>query len=141
MSQDHELRPATMGTATGEFNDLQAMLEQPIPVIEKEVADLTAQTAKTIARERALFRDLERSRSECEQWRERSIEAIKAGDAEMLREALARKDKCQQAATELRRRCEMVCRANRALQHRLRALGAKLAEQRQGPAEQAGGEG
>jgi phage shock protein A len=141
MSQDHELRPATMDTAAGECDELHAMLEQPIPVIEKVVADLTAQTAKAIARERALFRDLEKSRSECEQWRERSIEAIKAGDAEVLREALARKDKCQQTAAELRRDCELVGRANRALQRKLRALGARLAERRQSPAEQAGSEG
>ncbi len=135
MLRDCEVRPAMTDTVTEESKDLQAMLEQPLPVIEKAVADLTWKTGRVIARERALFREFDRSWSEWEQWRERCVEAVKAGDTDMLRKALARRDECRQTAAELRSKCEIVCRANCAMQRRLRELGAWLADKKQGLAD------
>jgi phage shock protein A len=131
MRQYLRAHPAAMGIGTAESDDLRATLQRAIPEMEKAVADLTAQTAKAIAKERALFRDLERSRSECEQWRERAVEAVEAGDIETLHKALARKNECQRTVAELDSECEVVCQTNSALQRKLGAMGARLAESRQ----------
>jgi len=127
---------------TAECNDLRATLQRAVAKLEKAVDDLTAQAAKAIATERAVFRNLQGCRSEYKHWRERAVEAVEAGDFARLQQVLPRKNECQRNVAESERKCRAVCRTNRALQHRLRALGSQLAESKQRlaalPGQQAG---
>ena len=65
------------------------MLKQAVREMEESIGELTGQTAKAMANEKTLTRELQRNRAQQEQWQGRAEKAVAAGDDDLARKALA----------------------------------------------------
>ena len=63
---------ANLNELTEEYEDPELMLKQAVREMEQSIADATQQTAKAMANEKTLTRELERNRQQADQWRERA---------------------------------------------------------------------
>ena len=91
---------ANLNDLTEKFENPEKMLKQAVREMESAIDQVTQQTAKAMANEKTLARELRRNRSQCEQWQERATKAVKAGDDDLARKALARKNELSAADME-----------------------------------------
>ena len=119
---------ANLNELTEQFEDPEKMLKQAIREMEESIAEVTQQTAKTIANEKMLHRELERNRQQFEQWTVRSAAAVEAGDDDLARKALARKNEHQKVVAALEDQLQAASQASGTLKRQLEGMKAKLAE-------------
>ena len=86
-----DILSANMNELTEKFEDPEKMLKQAIREMEDSIADVTQQTAKAMAHEKTLSRELQRNRAGSEEWQQRAVKAVEAGDDGLARKALARR--------------------------------------------------
>lgn len=96
--------------------------------MEESISDVTGQTAKAMANEKTLSRELQRNQTQHDQWQDRAEKAVKAGDDGLARKALARKNEHQKVAEALEDQLESAQTASQILKRQLAAMKAKLAE-------------
>ena len=65
---------ANLNDLTEQFEDPEKMLKQAVREMEGSISDVTQQTAKAMANEKTMSRELERNRSQAQQWQERAAE-------------------------------------------------------------------
>ena len=119
---------ANLNDLTEQFEDPEKMLKQAVREMEESIAEVTRQTAKAMANEKMLARELQRNRAQCEQWQDRAAKAVEAGDDDLARKALARKNEYQKVADALEDQLEAARQASTTLKRQLAAMKAKLAE-------------
>lgn len=119
---------ANLNDLTEQFEDPEKMLRQAVREMEKSIGEVTGQTAKAMAHEKTLARELARNRAQQEKWQERAIKAVEAGDDSLARKALARKNEHQRVVEALEDEAETARLACRVLQRQLAAMRAKHAE-------------
>lgn len=119
---------ANMNDLTEQFEDPEKMLKQATREMEDSIAEVTQQTAKAMANEKTLARELERNKSQREQWQERAVKAVDAGDDDLARKALARKNEHEKIVAALEDQLEAAREGSSTLQRQLAAMQAKLAE-------------
>ena len=119
---------ANLNELTEQFENPEKMLKQAVREMESSIEEVTGQTAKAMAQQKTLDRELERNRAQQETWQERAIKAVEAGDDGLARKALARKNEHQNIVEALEDQSEMAARACRVLQRQLAAMRAKHAE-------------
>jgi phage shock protein A len=119
---------ANLNEWTEQFEDPEKMLKQAIREMEESIGDVTGQTAKAMANEKTVTRELERNRVQSEQWRQRATQAVEAGDDDLARKALARKNEHQQLVAALEDQLASAREAAASLQRQLAGMKAKLAE-------------
>jgi len=119
---------ANLNDLTEQFEDPEKMLKQAVREMEESIAEVTQQTAKAMANEKMLTRELQRNRAQCEQWQDRAAKAVEAGDDDLARKALARKNEHQKVADALEDQLEAARQASTTLKRQLAAMKAKLAE-------------
>ena len=119
---------ANLNDLTEQFEDPEKMLKQAIREMEESIGEVTGQTAKAMANEKTLTRELERNRAQSEQWQQRAAKAVEAGDDALARKALARKNEHQQLVAALEDQLAAAREAAGTLQRQLAGMKAKLAE-------------
>ncbi|MCY2993312.1 MAG: PspA/IM30 family protein [Planctomycetota bacterium] len=119
---------ANLNEMTEKFEDPEKMLKQAIREMEESIAEVTGQTAKAMANEKTLSRELERNRAQEELWQERAVKAVEANDDELARKALARKHEHAQLATALEDQLAAAQQATSSMRRQLDGMKAKLAE-------------
>ena len=92
---------ANLNEMTEKFEDPEKMLKQAIREMEESIAEVTSQTAKAMANEKTVSRELERNRGQVDLWQGRAVKAVDAGDDELARKALVRKNEHAQLVTAL----------------------------------------
>jgi DNA repair exonuclease SbcCD ATPase subunit len=92
---------ANLNEMAEHFEDPETMLRQAIREMEESIGEVTGQTAKAMANEKTLSRELERNRAQSAQWQERAKKAVEAGDDALARKALARKNECEKLVAAL----------------------------------------
>src|SRR5512139_196208 len=92
---------ANLNELTEQFEDPEKMLKQAIREMEEAIAEVTGQTAKAMANEKTMSRELERNRAQSAQWQDRAMKAVEAGDDALARKALARKNECEKLVAAL----------------------------------------
>ncbi|HWB10907.1 MAG TPA: PspA/IM30 family protein [Pirellulales bacterium] len=110
------------------YEDPELMLKQAVREMEESIADATQQTAKAMANEKGLGRELDRNRQQADQWRERAEKAVEAGDDELARKALSRKNEHEKLVAALEDQLEAARDASQALRRQLDGMKAKVAE-------------
>jgi phage shock protein A len=110
------------------FEDPERLLRQAVREMEESIAEVTQQTAKAMANEKTLARELERNRQQVDQWQGRAEAAVEAGDDELARKALARKNEYAKVAAALEDQLTAASEATGTLRRQLDAMKAKLAE-------------
>lgn len=119
---------ANLNDMTEGFEDPEVMLRQAVREMEETIADVTNQTAKAMANETTLSRELERNRSQQQQWQSRAEKAVEEGDDELARKAIARKNEHEKLVDALADQLEAAREASATLRRQLAAMKAKLAE-------------
>lgn len=119
---------ANLGELAEQYEDPEKMLKQAIREMEQSIEQATQETAKTIASEKRLSKELTKNEQEATRWQERARQAVDSGDDELARKALNRKLEHQKLATALRDQLTAVTEASTTLRHQLDGMKAKLAE-------------
>jgi len=110
------------------LEDPETMLRQAIREMEESISEVTHQTAKAMANDKTLSRELERNRQQVEQWQSRAVAAVEADDDELARRALSRKNEYAKVAAALEDQLESAREATTTLRRQLDAMKAKLSE-------------
>ena len=95
------------------------MLRQAVREMEAAIDDSTQQTAKSMANEKMLVKELARNRDQCEVWQSRAEKAVEAGDDGMARNALTRKNEYQSLVQALGDQLEAARNSSRTFQRQL----------------------
>jgi phage shock protein A len=119
---------ANLNEMTDSFEDPERMLKQAIREMEQTIADATQETAKVLANEKLLARELANNERHSDDWQHKAEQAVGAGDDNLARKALSRKQEHQKLVTALQDQQTAAQDACRTLKHQLDGMQAKLAE-------------
>lgn len=119
---------ANLNDLVDDFEDPEQMLRQAVREMEESIAEMTQQTAKTMANEKTLVRELDRNRQQVEQWQGRAVSAVEAGDDNLAKKALSRKNEHQKLVAALEDQLEIAREASGTMKRQLDGMKAKLAE-------------
>jgi phage shock protein A len=119
---------ANLNDLTEGFEDPERMLKQAVREMEETIADVTNQTAKAMANETTLSRELERNRTQQQQWQGRAEKAVEEGNEDLARKALARKNEHEKLVAALKDQLDAAQEASGSLRCQLAGMKAKLAE-------------
>lgn len=119
---------ANLNDMTEGFEDPEKMLKQAVREMEETIAEVTAQTAKAMANETTLSRELERNRTQKQQWLDRAQKAVEEGNDDLARKALTRKGEHEKLADALQDQLAAAQEASGSLRRQLAAMKAKLSE-------------
>jgi phage shock protein A len=98
--------------------------------MEETIAEVTNQTAKAMANETTLSRELERNRVQQQQWQARAEKAVEEGSEDLARKALTRKNEHEKLVAALKDQLDAAQEASGSLRCQLAAMKAKMAEGR-----------
>ena len=119
---------ANLNELTESFEDPERMLKQAIREMEQSIGDVTQQTAKAMANEKTLVREVERNRKQAAEWEDRAAKAVDAGDDDLARRALSRKKEHEKLVAALEDQLAAARETSTVLRRQLDAMKAKLAE-------------
>ena len=119
---------ANLNELTDSYEDPEKMLKQAIREMESSIADATQQTAKAMASEKTMGRELDRNRQQAQLWKERATQAVQASDDELAKKALVRKNEHEKLVSALQDQLESAGEASGSLKRQLEGMKAKLAE-------------
>jgi phage shock protein A len=119
---------ANLNEMTEGFENPEKMLRQAIREMEQTIADATQETAKVLANEKLLAREMANNERQAGEWQRKAEQAVDAGDDNLARKALSRKQEHQKLVTALQDQLTAAQDASRTLKHQLDGMQAKLAE-------------
>jgi len=119
---------ANLNEMTEGFEDPEKMLKQAIREMEQSIADATQETAKVLANEKLISKELANNERQAADWQKKAEQAVAAGDDDLARKALSRKQEHQKLVTALQDQVTAARDASRTLKHQLEGMQAKLAE-------------
>jgi phage shock protein A len=119
---------ANLNEMTEGFEDPEKMLKQAIREMDESIYDATQETAKVLANEKLLARELSSNEQQARDWQKKAEQAVAAGDDSLARKALTRKQEHQKLVTALQDQLKEAQNASRSLKHQLEGMQAKLSE-------------
>ncbi|MDB5389219.1 MAG: hypothetical protein JWM11_4865 [Planctomycetaceae bacterium] len=119
---------ANLNEMTEGFEDPEKMLKQAIREMESSIADATQETAKVLANDKLLAKELANNQQQAKLWQAKAEQAVNAGDDNLARKALSRKQEHQKLVTALQDQLTSAQDASKTLRHQLEGMQAKLAE-------------
>ena len=119
---------ANLGEMAESFEDPERMLKQAVREMDESIRQATQETAKTLAGEKRLVKELAHNVSEVNRWQSRAEQAVESGDDELARKALTRKQEHDKLAIAIRSQHKAATEASQTLRQQLDAMKAKLAE-------------
>jgi phage shock protein A len=119
---------ANLNEMTASFEDPEKMLKQAIREMEQSIGEAIQETAKVLANEKRMARELANNQREATEWQRKAEQAVAAGDDGLARKALSRKQEHQKLVTALQDQLTAAEDASRTLKHQLEGMQAKLAE-------------
>lgn len=119
---------ANLGELAEEFEDPEKMLKQAVREMEQSIRDATQETAKALANDKKLAKELAHNESEAKQWQSRAGKAVESEDDDLARKALSRKREHEKLVVALKDQLAAATEASQTLRHQLEGMKAKLAE-------------
>jgi phage shock protein A len=119
---------ANLNEMTEKYEDPEKMLKQAIREMEQSIADATQETAKVLANDKLLAKELANNEQQAREWQRKAEQAVAAGDDNLARKALSRKQEHQKLVTALQDQLTAAQDATRTLKHQLEGMQAKLSE-------------
>lgn len=119
---------ANLSDLTEGFENPEQMLRQAIREMEESIVTATNETAKALASEKVLRRELNGNRDQLQCWQQRAQQAVDAGDDELARKALRRKKEHEKLVVALEDQLQSSQQAAATLRRQLEAMKAKLTE-------------
>jgi phage shock protein A len=121
---------ANLNDLVDKFEEPEKMLKQAIREMEETIAEATAAAAKAIASERLLAKELAEHDRQAADWLARAEQAVRAGDDELARQSLRRKQEHEKLAHALRDQSVAAGETGQTLRSQIEAMKAKHAEAR-----------
>jgi phage shock protein A len=119
---------ANLNEMAEHFENPEQMLKQAIREMESSITSATGETAKALANEKLLHRELEMNQSQAARWQKRAETAVTAGDDELARKALSRKAEHEKLVDALEDQLKSAVSAAGSLKRQLEGMKVKLAE-------------
>lgn len=119
---------ANLNEMTDGLEDPEKMLKQAVREMEQSITDATQETAKVLANEKLLVKELTHNRQQSLDWQAKAEKAVDAGDDNLARKALSRKQEHQKLVIALEDQLKLAQETTQALKHQLDGMRAKLAE-------------
>ena len=119
---------ANLNELTEGLEDPEKMLKQAIREMEESIGEATTQTAKSMANEKRLSRELQRNQEQAQRWQQRASQAVEAGDDDLAKKALTRKNEHQKLMLALEDQIATARESSALLKHQLEGMKAKLSE-------------
>ncbi|MHC4363520.1 MAG: PspA/IM30 family protein [Planctomycetota bacterium] len=110
------------------FEHPERMLKQAVREMETTIDQALQSTAKTIAGEKMVKRELEKNRQEASLWASRAKAAVDDGNDELARKAIARKQEHEKLVAALEDQLTASQQTTQKLKRQLEAMRVKLAE-------------
>jgi len=123
-----DILSANLNDLTEGFEDPEKMLRQAIREMEESIASATQETAKALANEKVLSKELENNRIQGQKWQSRAEQAVESGDDELAKKALKRKNEHDKLVTALEDQMDSANSATQSLRRQLDGMKAKLSE-------------
>lgn len=117
---------ANLNDLTEHYENPEKLLKQAIREMEHTIADATQHTARAMANEKSLDRELDRNRQQAAQWHDRAQKAVNAGDDALACRALFRRREHAKLVAALQDQSNAARDASRSLQCQLDDMRAKL---------------
>src|SRR3954452_2610800 len=92
---------ANLNDLTEGWENPEQMLRQAIREMEESIGVATRETARALANEKLLDKELAKNRDQSDRWQQRAEQAIAAGDDELARKALKRKQEHEKLVVAL----------------------------------------
>jgi phage shock protein A len=119
---------ANLNEMAEHFENPEQMLKQAIREMESSITAATNETAKALANEKLLGRELENNQTQASRWEKRAEQAVSSGDDELAKKALSRKAEHEKLVDALEDQLKSATSASSSLKRQLEAMKAKLAE-------------
>ncbi|NIA07020.1 MAG: hypothetical protein GWP14_05200 [Actinobacteria bacterium] len=110
------------------MEDPEKMLKQAVREMESTIAQAKESTAKAMAGQKLLTRELDKNRGQASLWADRAKTAIADSNDDLARKAIARKQEHEKLIVALEEEIAETDQAVQRLRHQLNAMEAKLAE-------------
>ena len=124
----NDIISANLNEMTEGFENPEKLLKQAIREMDDSIADATTATAKALANEKVLTRELASNEGLASKWQSRAEQAVQSGDDELARKALRRKHEHEKLVVALEDQIEAARVASRGLKRQLEAMKAKRSE-------------
>lgn len=119
---------ANLGEMVEEFENPELMLKQAISEMDISIQHATQETAKSLAGEKKLAKEIAHNENESRSWQDKAIQAVESGDDELAKKALIRKKEHEKLTIALNDQMKATQDANQTLRHQLEGMKVKLAE-------------
>ena len=119
---------ANLNELTEGLEDPEKMLKQAIREMVESIGSATTQTAKSMANEKRLARELHRNQEQADRWQQRASQAVAGGDDELAKKALTRRNEHQKLTLALEDQIATALESSAMLKHQLEGMKAKLSE-------------
>lgn len=119
---------ANLGELVEGMEDPEKLLKQAVSEMETSIEDATQETAKALAGEKKLQKELAHNQNEAKVWQSRAEKAVEDGNDQAAREALTRKQEHDRLIVALEDQMRAAQQATQTLRHQLDGMKAKLAE-------------
>ena len=119
---------ANLTEIVSRFENPEKMLRQAVEEMEKSVQDAAQLTAKAMANQKKLAKELAHNEQQVAIWQARAEKASSAGDDALARRALTRKQEHEKLVLALREHTSAAAKACRTLQKQMENMNTKLSE-------------
>ena len=103
-----DILKANINDLLDKAEDPEKMVKQIIADVEEQVRDATEALGQAMASERQAYAQLEKAKANSKEWEDKAKVALKAGNEELAKKALASKDQTAAQTSELRSRVEIL---------------------------------
>ena len=119
---------ANLNDMTEQFEDPEKMLKQAIREMETSIEQARRDVARAMASDKIVANELAENKTKAQQWYLRAEAAVEAGDDEMARKAVGRKQEYDKIVAALSDQHVAAVESSTTLRRQLEAMQAKLAE-------------
>ena len=124
----NDIISANLNDLTEGFEEPEKMLRQAIREMEESIASATQETAKALANEKVLTKELGNNQAQGEKWQSRAEQAVESGDDDLAKKALKRKNEHDKLVAALEDQIDSARGATQSLRRQLDGMKAKLSE-------------
>ncbi|MDX2301537.1 MAG: PspA/IM30 family protein [Microscillaceae bacterium] len=121
---------ANVNDALDKMEDPEKMIKQMVIEMQEAIAKATSGLATAMAQEKKLERDWKQNQSAAENWEQKAMQALNAGNEDLARKALAKKAEAESQANQYKAMFEQAAQTTSKLKTQVDQLKQKLNEAR-----------
>ncbi len=121
---------ANVNDALDKMEDPEKMIKQMVIEMQEAIAKATSGLATAMAQEKKLERDYKQNLQAAENWEQKAMQALNAGNEELARKALAKKSDAEKQANQYKAMYEQASQTTEKLKNQVDQLKQKLNEAR-----------